>query len=384
MANHRYWRVRGSGTQDGGVNMALSRVEMRATAGGADQCTGGTPICSSQFNATTTAPGYNVVCAYDGNAATAWASANSSQGVYWVGYDFGTPVDVQEILIATRNDASFGQGPSGIFIEYSDDNITWTTVRQHIGYAAWTIGSNKVFANVALAAPPAVYWRVRGLSVQDANIYLGLAEVEMRATVGGADQCAGGTVLYSSQFDATVGGVGHAGVNAFDNNTATKWANAATTPVNTGCAWIGYQFAAAVSVLEISLNARNDVNYTQAPMGFTLDFSHDGLDWEVVRAWYPGLWAQNLLRAFAVAASDVMVSKATIQVGSVPALASIAVTKATLQLGSVSIPGVRVSKATLQVGSNGEPTVRVTKATLQVGSYGPPVLDDQTSSSILW
>jgi len=63
-----------------------------------------------------------------------------------------------------------------------------------------------------------LHWRIRPITaVQNGGANFAFAEIEMRGSVGGADQCVGGAAIKSSQFDATT----YAAVNAFDNNAAT-------------------------------------------------------------------------------------------------------------------------------------------------------------------
>lgn len=130
------------------------------------------------------------------------------------------------------------------------------------------------------------YWRVN-ISASWFGVNIAIAEIEMRATRGGADQCAGGTVIKSVEQ------VSFAAVNAFDNNTATAWAANNTIP-----AWIGYHFAAAVDVLEIAITA-DATFFTIAPRDFTVDFSDDGISWTT--AWTELLainWTSGETRTF--------------------------------------------------------------------------------------
>lgn len=123
------------------------------------------------------------------------------------------------------------------------------------------------------------YWRVRSLAQQDGGLYFALAELEMRATVAGADQCSGGVVSSSSDYNAGT----NPRTNVFDNNTATWWASASSGP---GVPWIAYDFVSPVDVVELSMTARNDAGYTQAPSQFVVEYSDDNVAWTL--AWAVG------------------------------------------------------------------------------------------------
>lgn len=120
---HRYWRVRsyhhgniGSGT---GEVFAAAKLDFRAS--GSTLIGSGTPISSSEFSAI-----FQDDYAFDGDTGTAWAS-NSSYTVYqWLGYDFGSAVLPDEVVLQARNDASaWAQMFQYFAVDYSDDGIMW-------------------------------------------------------------------------------------------------------------------------------------------------------------------------------------------------------------------------------------------------------------------
>lgn len=108
-------------------------------------------------------------------------------------------------------------------------------------------------------------WRIY-ITASQAGGNNAIGEIEMRATFGGADQCAGGTAIKSvEQF-------GLLATAAFDNNTATAWASN-----NFTTAWIGYTFASAVDVLEVAITAWTDATFwSLAPKDFQIQYSDDG------------------------------------------------------------------------------------------------------------
>lgn len=112
------------------------------------------------------------------------------------------------------------------------------------------------------------YWRV---SVSDTTgnpttTTLALAEVQFRASPGGAQAATGGAVL----------GSGGSLSNAFDGVLTTDWtATLASTP------WIGYQFNSPIEIAEVALrvSATGAWANNYAPEAFKVQYSPDGTVW---------------------------------------------------------------------------------------------------------
>lgn len=73
--SHPYWRVWISRSEDGSNSPAVGEMQFRATPGGADQATGGTPSASSVWTTGSTLPASN---AFDDDPDTLWSSINGS------------------------------------------------------------------------------------------------------------------------------------------------------------------------------------------------------------------------------------------------------------------------------------------------------------------
>jgi hypothetical protein len=133
------WRVNVSASQAGG-NIAIGELEFRASAGGASQSTGGTPIYSVQQS------GLEAAKAYDGNAATAWAAANTIPS--WLGYSHLAPFDCAEVMLRAWGDATFWNlAPKDFTIQKSTDyGMTWTTMRTVTGEVWSSAGQIKTFS----------------------------------------------------------------------------------------------------------------------------------------------------------------------------------------------------------------------------------------------
>lgn len=139
MASHRYWRIQAKAVQSG-TNFALAEIQMRIVAGGADQTApGGAVLSSSDFD------GLPKANAVDDNPATHWATLTNQQINGWIGYDFGSAIEVVEVVLTARNDTSFGQAASIFHVAGSDDGVTWIDYKRHTA-ATWTTGSTQTFA----------------------------------------------------------------------------------------------------------------------------------------------------------------------------------------------------------------------------------------------
>jgi hypothetical protein len=115
------------------------------------------------------------------------------------------------------------------------------------------------------------YWRVFCADNHGDATGIVLAEVEMRATPAGADQCSGGTAIGSDDAAANTF------AQAFDNSAASRWF-ADSGPTNQ---WIGYHFAGPVDVQEVLITlADGGTNaLTRHPKNCSVDWSDDGSSW---------------------------------------------------------------------------------------------------------
>ena len=120
--------------------------------------------------------------------------------------------------------------------------------------------------------PSSTRWRIY-ITAINGGAEVGIADVTMRSSVGGSDLCSGGTPAASSFYDAS-----YAADKAFDGNSYTNWnASSASVP-----AWLEYQFAGAVSIVEYSIKAPAGGAYGAGPAKTPKDFSlqyFDGSGW---------------------------------------------------------------------------------------------------------
>lgn len=124
MAAHRYWALLVTARPGTGNGVAIAEVQMRATPGGANLATGGTASGTNNV-------GHPPANAFDGNGATEWRDGNTSAsgGSVRLSYDFGSAVDIAEVLVTTPgagsayNGATYG--PAACWVQWSDDGVVW-------------------------------------------------------------------------------------------------------------------------------------------------------------------------------------------------------------------------------------------------------------------
>ena len=128
------------------------------------------------------------------------------------------------------------------------------------------------------------YWRLF-ISQSGGSSYVGITELKMAETAGGANMCVGGTPSASSIFNAS-----WPASNAFDGvlTAASSWYCESTAMSNGQSAWIQYDFGGTPrDIAEITIshygNSGNDViAYCSA---FALYYSDDGIKWFRQRSW---------------------------------------------------------------------------------------------------
>lgn len=140
------------------------------------------------------------------------------------------------------------------------------------------------------------YWRIYVTSNYGGNL-VGLAEIEMAASVGGPDLCVGGaTAKYQTYYwDG----------NPFDGNlsyvSSSTWLGPYPTKLP---AIIGYNFASPVSVREIrmvGLNGSDAYCWGRSPNAFQVQHSDDNVNWTTAASFSsggPSPWVKAEMRGF--------------------------------------------------------------------------------------
>lgn len=256
------WRIRGLTNGGGSGNMAANEIDMAATAGGADQCSGGSAISSSDFSGS-----YDKSYAFDGNNSLYWVSSGGMPGA-WIGYDFGAAKTVYEIRYLPRPGAPH-ECPATGYVDYWD-GAAWQ-VAWPLGGQLWTDGVAKVLRQPATGSR----WRVN-VTAASGGAVLGFAEVQMRTVIGGPDICTAGDPMADSYYASS--GT-WSPKNAYDDNTSTDWA---TGGANVG-AWVGYDFYEQKEILEFVLTARGGADGLSGGATFSFErWKVETSSWEVV------------------------------------------------------------------------------------------------------
>jgi len=132
------------------------------------------------------------------------------------------------------------------------------------------------------------YWRIRVTGLSGGGNDIKIANIEMRATVSGADQCTGGTAFATSGTGVD---------NAFDGNTTTNWVSTASYFENES---IGYEFTPGVVVAEIAITASNTAGVSNSPGSFVIEHSEDGIVYTPVAAFDSLTWTNSEVKVFNV------------------------------------------------------------------------------------
>lgn len=137
-STHAYWRIAPGSTQNG-VAVVCAELhfydknnnDLRTTVGGT----------ASAQNA---AASHGASLAVDGNASTYWQAADANQNE-WLSFHFNSPVDVTKFSWQAGPSTGDGAPSNQIWVQYSDDGITWVNKWQTGLAAAWTAGSIQTF-----------------------------------------------------------------------------------------------------------------------------------------------------------------------------------------------------------------------------------------------
>lgn len=136
------------------------------------------------------------------------------------------------------------------------------------------------------------YWRINATATTNGSA-VGIFEVELRTSVGGADVTTPSTPTLG-------GGAGTVGATApaVDNNTTTYWSGSFTPP-----SWIRFDLTTPRMIKEVAIMARDlqSTPFTGAPTSFTIEASEDGVDFAVA-ATFTGVtgWNNTVFKNFTV------------------------------------------------------------------------------------
>jgi len=138
------WRVRVTAA-DGGSVFDISDIEMRLTAGGSDQCSGGAAFASSAYDgAVSGGVLWGAKYAFDASLAQPDWESNSGLTTAWVAYQFAAAKDITEVAIRSRDSADFNQAPKDFTVDYWDGSA-WVVAMTLTGITGWTQAQTRYF-----------------------------------------------------------------------------------------------------------------------------------------------------------------------------------------------------------------------------------------------
>jgi hypothetical protein len=129
VATNTYFSIEASGATYSGTISSISCMQTTA------------------ITASATLSGYPASQAIDDNSGTMWNSGRAvPAGGENLTLDFlaVNAAKVQELTYQTRSD-NFAEDPKGLYLEYSPDNVTWTTYWNSGPLGAWARGEKRVF-----------------------------------------------------------------------------------------------------------------------------------------------------------------------------------------------------------------------------------------------
>ena len=253
MAAHRYWRI--YITNHAGFNnyLDISEIELRTSIGGADATGTGTAMASSAGS------GYPASSAFDNTTSTTWFTDLGSNPLpQWIGYDFGAG-NAKDIVEFSTTCWASAENPTCFQLQYSDDNVTWTTLYDIQGEVNWSNGETRVFHSGTFTGVAAkALWRIRSTSVNGGTVF-GLSELAMSDASGVVTS--GGTPYASSVAEGLVSYLfnGAFGPDHWNGSTPAEW--------------VAYKFSSPKDIISVTPSARNDTPYNnQAPKDFVVEY----------------------------------------------------------------------------------------------------------------
>lgn len=187
------------------------------------------------------------------------------------------------------------------------------------------------------------YWRLYVTASNGSTWHQAGAELQLRLTRGGADQCAGGTPITSGDEGS------YTAANLFDDDPATfqQWQGSALPK------WVAYDFGAGNEQAIVELALFPHSSYAdRMPKDFELQWSDDGIDWTphlVVSeetGWVAGAW-----RTF-------------FHDPAVPTVATVA--QAAIELLASPVPQARLAHGTVETLSAPDPHPRLAHSAVEL------------------
>jgi hypothetical protein len=276
-AIHSYWRLYILAVGNGDV-VRIQELEMAATAGGANQCTGGTASASSFFDGTKVPAN-----AFDGTN-TEWMAAetaapNLGGGGWdeWVQYEFPAPVGVAEIRIRGSDLVTNGS-PYAFTLLGSNDGVNWTAYLQVFGETSWSLDEQRTYAvpstPIDLSAAPRI-WFIEVVANDGGTGGWGVTEIALADSAAGASIATGGKAISQPWFIVLPP------LQAFDGSSFTEYGS---NGGNYRSGFIAYELVTGSALHEVRITSRAGIAASQAPRTFNIKSSVDGYHFTTERA----------------------------------------------------------------------------------------------------
>jgi len=134
---YRYWRIYITALNSGGAQVGIMEVELRTTAGGADQTTSATPVLESSYHMDEYGSYYPGVNTIDGFTNSYWASSlYTPLPPHFIRYDLTTQKAIVQVAIYPY--PADINCPRDFKIQGSNDGVNFTDVKSFTSVATWT------------------------------------------------------------------------------------------------------------------------------------------------------------------------------------------------------------------------------------------------------
>ena len=253
----RYWRLLFDGGTQGGGNMTVYEVEMRASVGGATETGTGTASASAGALSGTDIAEQ----AFDANTATRWGVSGTAST--WLKFDFGTAKNIVDVALKSGSTAQTSM-PALLKVQSSEDDVTFTT-EWHAAPFTFPVSATQSFNN----SGGKQWWRAKFTGGTQGSANLSLAELLFRVTPGGATVATGG-FAGASTISGNPG-------NAYDGNAATVFLLAYTSGI-----WLGYHWSDAKNIVDMAVTAHPS-SPTASPATIDVESSPDNETWTLER-----------------------------------------------------------------------------------------------------
>ena len=145
------WRVRLISSNSNAFS--ATEVQFRATPGGSNQASGGTPFATQNYNCSSSSGcSYSADKAFDGSTSTLWSSTTAAVDQV-LQYTFASSVSVGEVAWTARSDGFQGQSPTAGEVEYWNQTEQAWISAWNLRTTAFSSGQTQAFTDPNYIAP---------------------------------------------------------------------------------------------------------------------------------------------------------------------------------------------------------------------------------------